>query len=327
MILAAVIAFCSPGAADCHPGAGIVVTPSGRIYFLDAPGGAMWMLEPGQDPVLISSGTAKLSHPHHLLLDGDANLYTCTDGSGEIWKFPAGGGDPALFYPPERWPGVGFVGFGGDPFTIDKQGAVHFVNERYGKTSQVLKVDLAGKLSVVAGGDSGFADGKGDQAKFRSLHFGAMVWGADGWLYLSDGGVRIRKIGPDGIVQTLAGGETAGFADGSAEDARFFVAMGLAFDNQGNLLVADAGNRRIRKVTPEGNVTTIAGSGLAGSMDGTAATATFEFPSGIAIGGDAIYVLDSSAREATVRVRRISSGGIVDTVASVASPDRAPAGR
>lgn len=316
-LISIILALC-PWIADAHPGAGIVADQTGRIFFLDTLGGRLWMLEPGQSPVPVPPGTSRLGHPHHLLLDAEGNLYVASDGSGEVWKFGPGGVDPKLFYPPPPERGIGIVGAWGDPFTIDKNGAIYFVNARFDKTSQIVKIDSSGKLSLFAGGDWGFADGIGDRAKFRNLHAGAMVWGVDGWLYVTDGGRRIRKIGPDGLVLTLAGGDDAGFADGGAEDARFSGVMGIAFDSQGNLIAADTENRRIRSITPDGRVTTIAGSGLLGSVDGSAFSASFEVPSGVAVSGNTTYVLDYSLFGDAIRIRSVSPEGKVSTLASVA---------
>ena len=103
----------------------------------------------------------------------------------------------------------------------------------------------------------------------------AMAIGPDDVLYLTDGkksgfdgATCIRRVTPDGEVSTLAGTIESGFADGKGDQARFRIAVGLAVDSKGNVYVADSGNRRIRKVTPEGIVTTIAGSGKEGTADG-----------------------------------------------------------
>lgn len=137
--------------------------------------------------------------------------------------------------------------------------------------------------------------------------------GADGTIYVSDGGEsnRIRKIAPDGAVTTFAGG-VEGFADGVGAAASFHTPSGLALDAEGNLYVADTGNNRIRKVTPEGQVTTIAGDGTAGYLDGHATQARFDAPVGVAVGKDgAIYVADTY----NDRIRLITLDGQVSTIA------------
>src|SRR5678816_4351734 len=89
---------------------------------------------------------------------------------------------------------------------------------------------------------------------------------------------RIRKVSLSGEVTTIAGNGTAGFNNGNGGAAQFFNPGGIAIDQQGNLYVSDRGNYRIRKITPGGQVSTFAGSGLQGDEDGTAAQARFNAP-------------------------------------------------
>ena len=140
----------------------------------------------------------------------------------------------------------------------------------------------------------------------------------DGTIYVADAGEsnRIRKIASDGIVSTLAGG-SEGFADGAGAAASFNTPSGLAIDLNGNLYVADTANNRIRKVTPQGEVSTVAGDGTAGYLDGAAAQARFNGPIGVTVnvGGD-IFVADTY----NDRIRKISTDGQVSTVAGGGQP-------
>lgn len=141
-----------------------------------------------------------------------------------------------------------------------------------------------------------------------------MAVAEDGTVYVADAGEsnRIHKISPDGNVATLAGGNE-GFADGAAGQASFNTPSGLAIDDDGNLYVADTGNNRIRKVTPEGAVSTIGGDGNAGYVDGPAAQARFNGPIGVAVDNQGnVYVADTY----NDRIRKISSDGQVTTVAA-----------
>jgi hypothetical protein len=143
--------------------------------------------------------------------------------------------------------------------------------------------------------------------------FGVAV-AEDGTVYVADAGDnnRIRKIGPDEEVSTFAGGKE-GFADGVGTQASFNTPSGLAIDADGNLYVADTGNNRIRKVTPEGVVSTIAGDGTAGYVDGAAAQARFNGPIGVAVDeAGTVYVADTY----NDRVRKISIDGQVTTFPS-----------
>ena len=161
------------------------------------------------------------------------------------------------------------------------------------------------------------------QAAF-SDPFGVAVT-LDGTIYVADAGEsnRIRKITSDGIVTTLAGG-SEGFSDGLATAASFNTPSGLALDHDGNLLVADTGNNRIRKITLEGQVSTVAGDGTAGYVDGPAAQAQFNGPIGVAVDARGIiYVADAY----NDRIRMIASDGQVSTVAGKGTPGYADGDR
>ena len=140
----------------------------------------------------------------------------------------------------------------------------------------------------------------------------------DGTIYISDAGEsnRIRKITPEGVVTTLAGG-SEGFADGVGPAARFHTPSGIALDANGNLYVADTGNNRIRKVTPEGQVSTVAGGATAGNADGPGEQARFNGPMGVAVDLNGnIFVADAYNDS----LRRISPKGVVSTVAGGGRP-------
>ena len=107
---------------------------------------------------------------------------------------------------------------------------------------------------------------------------------SDGTLYVAETGAHtIRRIGPDGIVSTLAGDGTPGFADGPAAQARFNGPIGLAVASDGRVVVADTYNDRIRVIETNGIVRTLAGSGRPGSSDGVADGASFDTPTGLAL--------------------------------------------
>jgi hypothetical protein len=94
---------------------------------------------------------------------------------------------------------------------------------------------------------------------------------------------RIRKIDALGVVTTLAGDGTKGFADGTGSTAQFNRPCGIAVDSVGSVIVADPLNHRIRKIAPNGIVSTIAGNGIPGSVDGPASSAQFNYPYGVAV--------------------------------------------
>ncbi len=170
---------------------------------------------------------------------------------------------------------------------------------------------------VLAGdGVSGIRDGDATRARF-SEPFGLAV-GADGSIYVSDAGDadRIRRIAPDGDVFTVAG-SVPGFVDGVGAAARFSTPSGLAIDAGGTLYVADTGNNAIRRITPDGRVSTYAGDGIAGDRDGPAHSARFNGPIGIAVDRAGRVIVADTYND---RIRAIEPDGTVRTLAGSTGP-------
>lgn len=144
---------------------------------------------------------------------------------------------------------------------------------------------------------------------------------AGGNIYIADKHNQvIRKIDAGGTVTTLAGSGTAGFADGQGAAASFNMPAGVAVDLAGNVYVADQNNQRIRKITPKGLVTTIAGSGSIGNINGTASVASFNYPSGVAVDkAGNVYVADVFNNE----IRRVGTDGLVAIIAGYTAPGSA----
>lgn len=173
-------------------------------------------------------------------------------------------------------------------------------------------------LSLLAGNvnGSGSADGTGAAASFYLP--GNVATDRAGNIYVADtANNTIRKITPAGVVTTLAGtAGVVGHADGTGPAASFFFPSGVATDSGGNVYVADEMNNTIRKITPSGVVTTIAGIALtAGHANGPAATATFNGPQAIATDSAGnVYVADTG----NSTIRQISPVGMVSTIAGIA---------
>ena len=167
-------------------------------------------------------------------------------------------------------------------------------------------ITLAGSSS-----SDGSADGTGFAASFWSPN--GVAVDASGNVYVADSGNnKIRKISPARVVTTLAGSGDYGSTNGTGTAASFENPSGVAVDASGNVYVADSGNNKIRKISPAGAVTTLAGSGAYGSNDGTGTVASFENPSGVAVDASGnVYVADSGNNE----IRKISSAGVVTTLA------------
>jgi hypothetical protein len=160
-------------------------------------------------------------------------------------------------------------------------------------------------------GRIGSADGTGTAASFNAPA-GAVI-DAAGNLYVSEAGNHmIRKITAAGVVSTFAGNTTGGFTNGIGAAASFSSMQGIAIDAAGNLYVADSGNQVIRKVTPDGVVSTFAGSGVTGSVNGPASLASFKGPNGVAVDAAGnVYVGDFGNN----MIRKITPGGLVSTLA------------
>jgi len=182
----------------------------------------------------------------------------------------------------------------------------------------IRKVTSSGVATTHAGspGVSGNTNGTGVAARFASPY--GLAMDAAGSLYVADkGNNSIRKISSSGVVTTIAGSSgIGGSTNGNGTAARFNGPHGIAFDSAGNLIVADADNHTIRKITPAAVVTTIAGSaGVPGNTDATGSSARFDTPTDIAIDAqDNIYVTDSSNHT----IRKVTSTAAVTTVAGTA---------
>jgi serine/threonine-protein kinase len=176
----------------------------------------------------------------------------------------------------------------------------------------IKMITPAGVAKIIAGGNGkGASNGAGTDASFN--YPCALAVDAAGNVYVADAANNlIRKIDPLGRVTTLAGSGAVGSADGAGTAASFSFPQGIAVDNTGTVYIADTGNDLIRKITPGGNVSTIAGKVAAGSANGTGTLATFDIPQGIAVGSDGtVYVADSGNN----LIRQITPSGVVSTVA------------
>ena len=172
------------------------------------------------------------------------------------------------------------------------------------------------ELSLLAGGNTyGSADGTGAAASFD--YVAGIVHDSAGNKFVTDyNNDIIRKITPSGVVSTYAGDGFRGSSDGTALVAKFALPVGITIDSSGNLFVASSASHTIRKITPAGVVSTIAGSpDVAGSTDAMGTAARFNYPAGLAIdSANNLYVADSGNHT----VRKITPMGDVSTLAGLA---------
>jgi uncharacterized repeat protein (TIGR03803 family) len=219
--------------------------------------------------------------------------------------------------PDSSWSQASQTDFSADSLTNVSNGSGNLYVADSGNDT-IRKVTLGGAVTTFAGlaGAAGSTDGTGSAARFNYTVGG--VVDASGNFYMTDyNNDTIRKITLGGIVTTLAGvAGNVGSNDGTGSAARFNGPYGVALDGSGNLYVSDRLNQTVRKITPGGTVTTIAGvAGSVGSSDGTGSAARFNGPAEPAVDGNGnIYVPDQS----NSTIRKITPGGVVTTLAGLA---------
>ncbi len=181
----------------------------------------------------------------------------------------------------------------------------------------IRKLTPGGVVSTVAGvaNTMGYQDGAAGTATFRAPS--SLVFTVDGTLIVADmGNDCIRKISPTWQTSTFAGKANYGSSVGTATGAKFYEPDGITVDRKGNIFVSDRSNNTIRRITPAGIVTTLAGqAGASGSADGFGAAARFNYPRGLTTNaaGD-IFVADMYNHT----IRKISPVGMVSTIAGLA---------
>lgn len=198
---------------------------------------------------------------------------------------------------------------------VDGKGNLFIADER---NLVVRRVSPDGVMSIVAGTGDTDPQTTDRAAVLTNLvsAYGIATDGQDNLYVLSRGHAKIFKIGADGIAQRIVGTGRAGFAGdgGAALDAMVNFPNHLVADDEGNLFIADTGNNRIRKVSVDGVITTVAGTGEAGfSGDGgPAAEASISVPSAIAIDAEGnLYIADFKNH----RIRKVSTDGVISSIA------------
>jgi uncharacterized protein (TIGR03437 family) len=179
-----------------------------------------------------------------------------------------------------------------------------------------LSQGAIGNIATIAGNGIPSFSGDGGPAAAAGLNSPrGLAVDSGGNVYISDDNLRVRRVNPAGIISTIAGNGIAGFSGdgGLAVNASLSDQAGLALDPAGNLYIADEHNMRVRKVTPGGIVTTVAGTGIQGfSGDGGPATsAQLNVPASVMFSGGNLYIADSSNQ----RIRQVSSNGTITTIA------------
>lgn len=237
--------------------------------------------------------------------------------------------------------GDGTAGFSGDggpasaarlnnphDVIVDPNGGILFCDR---SNHRVRRIDQAGTITTIAGDGTGGFAGDGGAATSASLNQPAGIcFDSAGNLYIADvQNHRIRRVDLNGIITTIAGDGVARFAgdDGAATAASVSFPTGVAVDNDGNVVIADNGNNRIRRISAaDGVITTIAGTGVAGlSGDGGPATAAeMRIPYTVVVEPDGGILLTEPANNV---IRRITTAGLIERVAGDGTAGRRGNGR
>jgi DNA-binding beta-propeller fold protein YncE len=275
----------------------------------------------GQAGFANSNGqVGQFNRPHGLAVDPKGNLYVSDRGNHAIRVVAANGdiGTLAGNGKEGNADGAGAAASFRQPIAaaVDKSGNVYVAD----RDNHVIRlIDPSGKVVVLAGtGTKGFANGPSSAAQFNEP-YGVALSPDEKPLYIADYlNHALREVDlATKQVTTLAGNGTAGFANGVGDQARFNQPYSVKADTNGRLYVPDQNNHAIRRVDPDGTVSTLAGNGHSGFADGKPSEARFNNPTGLAVGPDGtVYVSDRNNQ----RIRAITPAGETTTVAGDGTP-------
>jgi uncharacterized protein (TIGR03437 family) len=267
------------------------------------------------------SGNAQLNAPWGVAVDSAGNVFIGDSGNGRVRKVStegiittvAGGGNA---YPGDGGPATSAQLSSPGGLAMDGAGNLFIADL---SDNRVRKVSPDGIITTVAGtGIDGYS-GDGGPATSAQLNvpIGVAVDSAGNLFIAENGDQHIRKVSPNGIITTVAGNGAEGYSGdgGLATSAQLDSVTGVAVDGAGNLFIADNYNSRVRKVSPAGIITTVAGGGEASPGDGGPATSAALSPVGIAVDGSGNLLI------AGFSIREVSPSGNITTLAANASVD------
>jgi sugar lactone lactonase YvrE len=312
---------------------GVAVDGAGNMFFADALNFRIRKVsQSGIITTVAGSGTqgysgddgpatsAQLGYPQGVALDAAGNLFIADSANGRVRKVspsgiiitvagnnaPGSSGDGAPATSAQVSP-AGVV--------VDRAGNL-FISDPF--NARVRMVSSRGIITTVAGNGTRGISGDGGPATSAQLYApqGVAVDEAGNLFIADSGNGRLRKVSPSGIITTVAGGGKNVPGDGGPAISAQFDASGVAVDRAGNLFLSDLGYQSIRKVSPDGIITKVAGNGRStfyGTFSGDggpAVSAQLAYPTGVAVDAAGnLFIAESG------RIRKVSSSGIISTVA------------
>jgi sugar lactone lactonase YvrE len=315
---------------------GMAQDAAGALYLSDATAGRVYRVAPDgtvtnfagggtQAPGFQSDGgsatAARLDSPRGLVFDSKGNLDIAEVFCNCIRQVSAGGIISTLYKlppspTPNRLPNV-------EGLTIDAQNNLYFT-EWFGNLVVKVSADGSAATTIAGTGTPGFSDDGGPATAAELNAPSGVTLDGNGNIYISDTkNHRIRIVTADRTISTIAGTGTCGFSGdgGPALSAQLCLPAETLFDGAGNLLIADYGNRRVRKLTPDGTITTIAGSGKfdpslsspgSSGDGGPEIHATFDLIGGIAFDSAGNLYVSETLGDV---IRKIATDGTVSTFA------------
>ncbi len=316
---------------------GVAVDSAGNVYIADTgnarirkvtPDGMIATIAGGGSNPLGDGGPAtgtSLNYPGGVAVDVAANLYIADVYNNRVRKVTPDGtiatvaGNGIGAYSGDGGPATMASLYAPEDVAVDKAGNLYIADAG---NNRVRKVATDGTIVTVAGnGDSG-SSGDGGPATGAAVEPHGVALDPAGNLYIADlANCRIREVGIGGTMTTIAGTGTPGYSGdgGPATSAAITFPAGVAVDRAGNVYITDFGNERVRKVTANGTIVTVAGNGTFGGSagdGGAAVNAEFDYPRGVAVdtAGNLFF-----ADEENNRIREMATDGTIATVAGSGS--------